>query len=1067
MFIEQPVKQSEFYVVGGTLRRDASCYVKRQADDDLYECLRQNHFCYVLTPRQMGKSSLMIRTASRLAKEGCGVVILDLTATGQHLSIDQWYGGLLAQIGSQTGLEDSLLDFWENRKQLGPLQRWVTALCEIVLPAYPNHLTIFVDEIDAVRSLPFSTDEFFTGIRELYNRRTIEPQLEKLTFCLLGVATPADLISDARTTPFNIGRRIELLDFSETEAASLAKGLNRNETQNTRLLKRIYHWTSGHPYLTQRFCQTIANSRQVQNDNDVDKVCFEMFLSASARERDDNLLFVRDRLLKSTSDLPSLLGLYRRVCAGEKIFDDKTDVLKNQLMLSGVTKSERGLLMLRNRIYARVFDKTWISENLPDAELRRQRSAYWRGVLRATTVSVILVSIFAALLLTALRQHDAAADRESARRKLLYAAHMNIAAQDWDKANIDRIRELLESHLPNAGDEDLRGFEWFYFWRLLHSERMTLPSQYMVITAAFSPDGKTLATAGKGNAVEMWNVANGTSAGQLSGHRDQIWKAVFSPDGRRLATASWDHTVKIWNLSNMKEALTIQAHDDKVCGLSFSPDGQTIATSGWDKQVRLWNAQSGQLIRTFSGHESWVWSVEFSQDGSRLATAGEDQTVIIWDSRSGSKLFKFGQLGSSVYALAFSRDGSRLASGFNNGSVKIWDTRTGKELLSLYDHSFSVNSVSFSADGKRLATAGFDRIIRFWDLATGQKYWQLKGHSDEIRALAVSFDGSLLASVSDDKTVKVWDFPQPEVQEVINHPDEQTQSVCFSSDGRCLATSSQQKIYIRDTATGTLLLTIPTQATINDVVFSPDCRFIAAAHRDNSISLWDVSSGQFIALFKGHKDQVFSLAFTPDARILASCSRDHSLKLWDVMGHSEVFSSDLHSAGVKAIAISNDGNFLATGSDDHTLLVWDLQARRAIKTLKGHINEVWSVAFSPDGLTLASGSYDRSIKIWDWRNEKVLMTLRGHSAGVRAVTYSPDGKRLVSGGEGGTIKLWDTATGNELTTLYGHRDKITALAFSQDGQTLASTSQDRTARLWRAMKKDEVTRIISQSHRPY
>ena len=380
--------QTNFYVTGGTLQRNAPSYVKRQADDDLYAGLGAGRFCYVLTSRQMGKSSLMVQTAARLRDEGVAVAVLDLTSVGQNLTADQWYDGLLSSAGRQLKLEDELEDFWLDNERVGPLQRWMRAIREVVLERTKGRIVIFVDEIDAVRSLPFSTDEFFAAIRECYNRRTEDAELQRLTFCLLGVATPSDLIRDTRTTPFNIGQRIELTDFTEQEAAPLAAGLNRPPELGAQLLKRILYWTGGHPYLTQRLCQAVAEDETITSPSGADRLCEDLFLSARARERDDNLLFVRARLLGDEADRAALLDLYAQVRAHKRgVRDDEANPLVCVLRLSGITRITAGYHYVRNRIYYRVFDREWIIANMPDAELQRQRAAYRRGIMRAAAVA--------------------------------------------------------------------------------------------------------------------------------------------------------------------------------------------------------------------------------------------------------------------------------------------------------------------------------------------------------------------------------------------------------------------------------------------------------------------------------------------------------------------------------------------------------------------------------------------------------------------------------------------------------------------------------------------------------
>jgi len=364
----------DFYTVGGTLKPTARSYVARAADAQLLEAIRQRQFCYILTPRQMGKSSLMVRTANRLQEFGFRSAIIDLTGIGTALlDTETWYLGQMQRIVKQLHLRIDYFVWWQRQSHLSAVQRFADFLSEVVLREVAEPVVIFVDEIDTTLALPDS-DDYFAVIRALYNERAVNPDLERLTFVLLGVASPSDLIKDPKRTPFNIGKRIQLTDFCLDEAKPLIAGLAPDPESAQQLLTRVFFWTEGHPYLTQKVCTHVAqwaqlewNQSQVQTV--VDDLIEKTFLSEAGRHTDENLQFIRDRILEA-KDCIKLLQLYRQIYQGKVANDNELDPILATLKLSGLIKTtESKKLKIRNPIYKRVFDESWINTVL---ESRRE-----------------------------------------------------------------------------------------------------------------------------------------------------------------------------------------------------------------------------------------------------------------------------------------------------------------------------------------------------------------------------------------------------------------------------------------------------------------------------------------------------------------------------------------------------------------------------------------------------------------------------------------------------------------------------------------------------------------------
>ena len=378
----------EFFSVGTPLHAVRAGYVRRRADDLLYEAVVAGRYAHVIAPDKSGKSSLIAATAARLEANGFNVAILDLNQLGERdagSDAGRWYYSVAYRISRQLRIRYDLQTWWQDKSILGNRQRLLEFYNEIVLQFVQERIAIFVDGIQHLGELSIG-DQLLASIRSAHNARTTDPEFGRLTFVLLGECDPVSLIDEPELSPFNVTQSIPLDDFTREDMNLFAAELNLAPEDAQAALDRIYYWTRGQPYLTQKLARATARE-QLPGDirENVDRIVKQQLTGRAALQNEPHLSHIHREVLKDTKQSEALLNLYGRLRKGVDVSTDWGSPLQRRLMALGLLGvDDNGDLYVRNRIYEAVFTARWANENLPTR---------WRAPLAAVVALLLVVAI--------------------------------------------------------------------------------------------------------------------------------------------------------------------------------------------------------------------------------------------------------------------------------------------------------------------------------------------------------------------------------------------------------------------------------------------------------------------------------------------------------------------------------------------------------------------------------------------------------------------------------------------------------------------------------------------------
>jgi len=1069
-------RTGEFFNVGAPLHAVRPGYIRRAADDLLYDTLVAGNYAHVIAPDRTGKTSLIASTSARLQNNGFKVAVLDLDQISERdggSDAGRWYYSIAYRLCRQLRIKTDLQTWWQDHSILSNRQRLVEFYIQIVLKSIQERIVVFIDEIQYVADLSFA-EHLLASIRAAHNARTTEPEFNRLGFVLIGECDAQSLIRDPNLSPFSVSTEVRLGDFSRNDLQIFAAELNLSPVDAERALDRIYYWTSGQPYLSQKLARAIARE-DIEGDltEAIDRLAMHQLGGRAAISSEPHMSHLHRAVMSDRKNFESMLTTYGQIRKGIRITYDPASPRHRKLLALGiVVVGQDGNFRVRNRLYETVFTARWANEHLP---------LHWRGPAIAALIVIALTAIpfvYTQLLprpylqvmtdpstsleavseayvnLRSFPGHDEAADR-------MYRSVLEDRARQASGPNdirdISRLAAVLPDGLPLA--DRLQATFWEQRAQLAmrdeHRDDALLASIESLVVSTQVRRRKAAALIGDDYPALLSTVpvqsadalvfnAGSSQLSFLAGARVSQWSIV---DGAVESREPW--TLSALEVSPLvrrvivdregtasRIGLTINVSHPRLDDLRIrliAPSGRTAdleldqPSSAANEEIRIPRSQLDPLIgETLGG----TWSLSLRDEST-----GVTGHLMSWNL----------SLNSQVVVETFDR-GLDIPDPVERASENLWLSADGRYAVAraLQSDSARVWDLNFAQAARTIAVPANERVlglssgaehlvtvtpntVNLWRTANGRRTGSLELGAS-VAATLLSADGEHLLvtyQIDPDTIFEVWNLVDGKVVAEVSVAGVPAVQAIDSGATYLAIADYDRTVRVWDLRRGDQVAQFDFAFQPTEVMLSANGDAVAVVLGDQGVEMWRTDRPD-IPLFKEMGPGAWRFAFSPSGARFIAGNHHEGLQIYrtsDAAPTGPVIDSGLNPGSNRIAAFSSDEQLVVTaGAND--------------------IARFWSVPVVAAGTSRDSA---REISRSAWRD-----------SGNVVSAVAPGGERIAFGDSSGHVHIEQVGTSptagqdsDEISYL-GHQGAVISMQFSQNGAAVASAEADGTIRVWDA-----------------